>query len=210
MYKPEELKELQRKPKINDISLIVLKRYYAMYLVPFIYTYNIIKPSGDKGRIKLKFNKESFCHLLGLETIAKGSVKYKEISEYRGHKGWNNIENGEIDFKHLKNLNKKKFQSVKAKFVYFYLLPDLIEQPMAVLFDNKRVNPRVKIESEILFYNKYENAVIHLGIDKNEKEDLYYPRTFFVEKLGKDNVEDIYTVNQIKITVEKEKRIICI
>mgnify|MGYP000228928420 FL=1 len=127
MYKPEELKELQRKPKINDISLIVLKRYYAMYLVPFIYTYNIIKPSGDKGRIKLKFNKESFCHLLGLETIAKGSVKYKEISEYRGHKGWNNIENGEIDFKHLKNLNKKKFQSVKAKFVYFYLLPDLIE-----------------------------------------------------------------------------------
>ena len=42
MYKPEELKELQRKPKINDISLIVLKRYYAMYLVPFIYTYNII------------------------------------------------------------------------------------------------------------------------------------------------------------------------
>lgn len=60
MYKPEELKELQRKPKINDISLIVLKRYYAMYLVPFIYTYNIIKPSGDKGRIKLKFNKESF------------------------------------------------------------------------------------------------------------------------------------------------------
>lgn len=147
---------------------------------------------------------------MGLETIAKGSVKYKEISEYRGHKGWNNIENGEIDFKHLKNLNKKKFQSVKAKFVYFYLLPDLIEQPMAVLFDNKRVNPRVKIESEILFYNKYENAVIHLGIDKNEKEDLYYPRTFFVEKLGKDNVEDIYTVNQIKITVEKEKRIICI
>ena len=107
-------------------------------------------------------------------------------------------------------LNKKKFQSVKAKFVYFYLLPDLIEQPIAVLFDNKRVNPRVKIESEILFYNKYENAVIHLGIDKNEKEDLYYPRTFFVEKLGKDNVEDIYTVNQIKITVEKEKRIICI
>ena len=142
------------------------------------------------------------------------STKWKEalrwIVEYRGHKGWNNIENGEIDFKHLKNLNKKKFQSVKAKFVYFYLLPDLIEQPIAVLFDNKRVNPRVKIESEILFYNKYENAVIHLGIDKNEKEDLYYPRTFFVEKLGKDNVEDIYTVNQIKITVEKEKRIICI
>lgn len=210
MYKPEELKKLQIKPKINDISLIVLKRYYSMYLVPFIFTYNIIKPSGVRSTIKLKFDEKSFCHLLGLETIAKGSVKYKEISEYRGHKGWNNIENGEIDFKRLKDLNKKKFQSVKAKFVYFYLLPDLIEQPMAVLFDNKRVNPRVKIESEILFYNKYENAVIHLGIDKNEKDDLYYPRTFFVEKLGKDNVEDIYTVNQIKIIVEKEKRIICI
>ena len=81
---------------------------------------------------------------------------------------------------------------------------------MAVKFDGSKVNPPVKIESEILFYSTYENAVIHLGLDKNESEDYYFPKTFFVEKLGDDNLEDIYTINQTKIEVEKKERIILI
>ena len=60
MYKPEELKELQRKPKINDISLYSIKKILCYVFSTIIYTYNIIKPSGDKGRIKLKFNKRKF------------------------------------------------------------------------------------------------------------------------------------------------------
>ena len=157
---------------------------------------------------ELRFDPERLCHLLGIESIARGQVKYNQLREYKGKKGWDNIENGTVDFKRLKTLNKKKFQSVKAKFVYFYLIPDLIEKPLAVKFDGAKVEPLVRIESEVLFYSIYENAVIHLGIDKDDKEDFYFPRTVFVEKLGDDNVEDIYTVNQIKIDVEKKERII--
>ena len=209
MYRPEELKCLDRKPKINDISLKTLQEFYYMYLMPFSYTYKV--EEGEKHReFSLRFDSDKLCHLLGIESIARGQVKYKDLPEYRGAKGWNNIALGLLDFKKLKTLNKRKFQSVKAKFVYFYLVPDLIEHPLAVRFDGSKVSPTVRIESEILFYSTYENAVIHLGIDQDAKDNFYFPRTFFVEKLGNDKVEDVYTVNQEKIEVEKKCRTIMI
>lgn len=206
MYKAEELKDLAVKPKINDISLAVLQEYYQMFLMPFVYTY-YVAVGEDVREFKLRFDSDKFCHLLGIESIAKYHVKIKDLFNYRGASGWNNIKNGLIDFKHLKSLNKSKFQSVKAKFVYFYLIPELIEDPLAVLFDGNKVDPPVSIQSEMLFYSNYDNAVIHLGIDV-DNEGIYFPRTFFVEKLGNVNVDDIYTVNQTKIEVVKERRTI--
>lgn len=208
MYNPEELRTLSIKPKINDIDLPILKDFYTMYLMPFIYTYTINNEERSQ-QLQLRFDDIRLCHLLGLESIATGQVKYKELSQYRGKNGWENIENGNLTFKHLKSLNQKKFRSVKAKFVYFYLIPDLLEKPLGVIFDKEKVNPPVKIESEILFYSTYENAVIHLGIDKEDDDDFYYPRSFFVEKLGKDTV-DKYTVHQTAIDVTKEHRTITI
>lgn len=46
MYKPEDLKNLTIKPRINDIDLDVLQRYYELFLNPFIYEYNV----EDQGR----------------------------------------------------------------------------------------------------------------------------------------------------------------
>ncbi len=209
MYNPEDLRSLTIKPKINDIDLPILKDFYTMYLMPFIYTYSITDADSNR-QLQLRFDNVRFCHLLGLESIAKGHVKYNELSQYKGEKGWNNIEAGNLAFKHLKTLNQKKFKSIKAKFVYFYLIPDLLDKPLGVIFDKNNVNPPVQIESEILFYSSYENAVIHLGIDKEDNSVFYYPRTFFVEKLGKDNVTDKYTINQPSIAVKKEYRTITI
>lgn len=206
LYKAEELKDLAVKPKINDITLTVLQEYYQMFLMPFVYTY-YVAVGEDVREFKLRFDNDKFCHLLGIESIAKYHVKIKDLCNYRGTSGWNNIQSGSIDFKHLKSLNKSKFQSVKAKFVYFYLIPELIEEPLAVLFDGDKVNPPVSIECEMLFYSTYDNAVIHLGIDVDD-EGIYFPRTFFIEKLGNANVDDIYTVNQTKIEVVKERRTI--
>lgn len=206
MYKAEELKNISIKPKINDISLAVLQEYYQMYLMPFVYTY-YVAVDDDVREFKLRFDSDKFCHLLGIESIAKYHVKMKDLYNYRGANGWKNIQNGSINFKHLKSLNKSKFQSVKAKFVYFYLIPELIEEPLAVLFDGNKVNPPVSIECEMLFYSTYDNAVIHLGIDVDD-EGIYFPRTFFVEKLGNAKVDDVYTVNQTKIEVVKDRRTI--
>lgn len=209
MHNPEDLRTLIVKPKINDIDLPILRDFYTMYLMPFIYTYTIADEESIR-QLQLRFDDIRLCHLLGLESIATGQVKYKDLSQYRGKNGWKNIEAGNLTFKHLKSLNQKKFKNVKAKFVYFYLIPDLLEKPLGVIFDKNKVNPPVKIESEILFYSKHENAVIHLGIDKDDKDDFYYPRTFFVEKLGSNNTADKYIINQPSITVKKEHRTIIV
>ena len=207
MYSAIELKELVIKPKINDISLEVLREFYEMFLYPFIYTYTISQEDESK-KISVRFNTKNFCHLLGVETIAKGAVKYSELFKYRGESGWHNVKSGAIDIKHLKALNKKKFLSVKAKYVYFYLIPSLLETPLAVNYDKSKVMPPTNIDCELLFYSTYENAVIHLGLEKEDDEEFYFPRTFFVEKLSNPEDKDIYIDKQEQISVTKEKRII--
>lgn len=209
MYSALELKELTIKPKINDISLGVLLEFYEMFLYPFIYTYTITQ-NDELKKMAVRFNKKNFCHLLGVETIAKKAVKFSELHNYRGEDGWNNIKSGALDIKHLKTLNKKKFLSVKAKYVYFYLLPSLLETPLAVNYDKSKVMPPTNIDCELLFYSIYDNAVIHLGVEKEEHEDFYFPRTFFVEKLSKPEEKDIYINNQEKIEIVRNNRIILI
>lgn len=209
MYSAVELKELTIKPKINDISLEVLREFYEIFLYPFIYTYTITQNDESK-KIAVRFNTKNFCHLLGVETIAKKAVKFSELHNYRGEDGWNNVKSGAIDIKYLKTLNKKKFLSVKAKYVYFYLIPSLLETPLAVNYDKSKVMPPTNIDCELLFYSTYDNVVIHLGLEKEDNEDFYFPRTFFVEKLSDPNGKDIYIDNQEQIVVTKENRIIMI
>ena len=206
MYDAFQLKELTIKPRINDFTLRTLCSYYEMFLHPFIYRYKIVSEVGERG-IELRFDKENFCHLLGIESIAKYSVPRKELYNYRGDQGWNNIEKGVIDIPGLKSINKKKFNSVKAKYVYFYLLPRLIENPLAVNYDIEKVGTSTKIDCEILFYSIVENdnAIIHLGIERGQ--DYYIPRTFFVEKVDERD-KDIYISQQEEIEVITENRVI--
>lgn len=180
MYSAVELKELTIKPKINDISLEVLREFYEMFLYPFIYTYTITQ-NGENKNISLRFNTKNFCHLLGVETIVKNAVKFSELHNYRGEVGWNNIKSGAIDIKHLKTLNKKKFLSVKAKYVYFYLVPSLLETPLAVNYDKSKVMSPTNIECELLFYSMYDNAVIHLGWKKKIMRTFIFHEFFLLK-----------------------------
>ena len=207
MYSAVELRELAMKPRINDISLKVLSEYYEMYLYPFIYTYEIHSKDGYKS-IQLRFEPDKFCHLLGVESIVKYSVPKSDLHKYKGEYGWENIKNLVIDIPHLKTINSKRFKSVKAKYVYFYLIPNLIEKPMAVNYDTDNVESGTSIECEVLFYSdvKDDNAIIHLGIEK-DAEGFYFPRTFFVEKVSKKE-DDIYVRNQEEIIVTVKQRII--
>lgn len=206
MYKAEELRGLKLKPRINDIDLRTLQDYYSKFLNPFIYQYDVVEDKKQKT-IQLRFDEENFCHLLGIESIVKYSVSRKELHNYKGQAGWNFIKNAGIGLNDLKKMNKNKFKSMKAKFVYFYLMADIIEKPVAVNFKNEAVKPPTRIDCDILFYTKEENAVVHLGIKKDEVLGYYIPKTFFVEKMGEDG-GDIYIDKQKKIEVIKKNRII--
>lgn len=200
MYTAIELKDLSVKPRINDITLQTLADYYAKFLNPFIFKYSI--NDGIKQNIDLMFDKENFCHLIGLETIVKHSISHHELHKYKGIDGWNNIHginsNGfVIDIPVLKRINKRNFKNVKAKLVYFYLLPSLIQNPLSVKFKNENVHPPTRIDCDIMFYSKAknDNAIIHLGIQRDNKKNYYIPKTFFVEKVSSKQ-EDIYLAKQ--------------
>jgi hypothetical protein len=206
LYKAEELCGLSEKPKINDIDLNVLQDYYRKFLNPFIYRYDITEDERQSS-IQLRFDEANFCHLLGIESIVKYSVSKKDIHNYKGQGGWDFIQNTGLSFNDLKKMNRSKFKSIKAKFVYFYLMPDIIENPIAVNFENKNVDPPTKIDCDILFYTKNENAIVHLGIKEDETLGYYIPKTFFVEKIRADGV-DIYIDRQKKIIATKKNRVI--
>lgn len=206
MYKAEELCGLTVKPKINDIDLNVLQDYYRKFLNPFIYQYDITKDEKQSS-IQLRFDEENFCHLLGIESIVKYSVSKNDIHNYKGQDGWDFIQDTGLCFNDLKRMNKSKFKSIKAKFVYFYLMPDIIEHPVAVNFENKNVDPPTKIDCDILFYTRNENAIVHLGIKEDETLGYYVPKTFFVEKIGEDGA-DIYIDKQKQIIATKKNRVI--
>ena len=207
MYSAIELRALELKPRINDISLKVLGEFYEMFLHPFIYDYHVETKEGSKD-IELRFDLEKFCHLLGVESIVKYTIPRSDLHKYKGQEGWENIKNTVIDIPHLKTVNKRRFKNVKAKYVYFYLIPNLIENPMAVNYDIDKVDAETNIECEILFYSnvKDDNAIIHLGIEKDD-EGFYFPRTFFVEKVSKKE-EDIYVKDQDEISVKVRQRVI--
>ena len=48
MYTALELRTLNIKPRINDISLKILSEYYQMFLAPFIYNYHIVSKTEEK------------------------------------------------------------------------------------------------------------------------------------------------------------------
>lgn len=206
MYKAEELCGLTVKPKINDIDLNVLQDYYRKFLNPFTYQYDITKDEKQSS-IQLRFDEENFCHLLGIESIVKYSVSKNDIHNYKGQDGWDFIQDTGLCFNDLKRMNKSKFKSIKAKFVYFYLMPDIIEHPVAVNFENKNVDPPTKIDCDILFYTRNENAIVHLGIKEDETLGYYIPKTFFAEKIGEDGA-DIYIDKQKQIIATKKNRVI--
>lgn len=208
MYSATELKTLEEKPRISDISIEVLQRYYEFFLMPFIYEYIITYDDGNEKMMQLRFDEDNFCHLLGVESIAKKAVAFSNLVEYKGKKGWDNIKNGIITFTRLKQGNQRQFKNVKAKYVYFYLLPNMISNPLAINYRRELVNPATNIECEIMFYSYCENAVVHLGMEYSDAKGYYIAKSFFIEKLSKDNPVDIYIKDQENLLVNVKTKVI--
>ena len=80
-------------------------------------------------------------------------------------------------------------------------MPDIIEHPVAVNFENKNVGPPTKIDCDILFYTRNENAIVHLGIKEDEtlgynthtrSNSLYSKAIPFEDKEGCPNISFTY------------------
>lgn len=108
MYNAIELKNLKIKPKINDISLDVLREFYELFLYPFIYTYTIVRNDNSRT-ISLRFDIRNFAICLELNLSQKKAVKYVGLHNYKGEDGWNNIKSGVLDIKQIYYVSQIEF-----------------------------------------------------------------------------------------------------
>lgn len=174
-----DLHSLDVKPRIDQINLKLLLDYYISYLLPYRFTYHL----EDGSILHLDFNKENFCHLVGLQSIVNKTLKERAASKYRGMPGFNGVMNGIITFDDLKKKNKGGFNSVKSKLVNFHLIPKLLMSSTQVVYYTQPVN---SINCALLIFDVYHNAYIHLGIDKIV-EGTYVARTFLIEPITQKN-----------------------
>ncbi|QWI25663.1 hypothetical protein EXW34_31320 (plasmid) [Bacillus mycoides] len=196
----QQLFEATENPKINSITLDLLREYYETYLHPFIYQYEITEETGGESKtrtIELRFDQNNFCHLLGLEDIVKRNVR--DASGYKSQAGWDNIKLGNIDFADLKSKNQRNFKDNKSRFVFFYLIPQLIDAPKGVLFDPDKVGRPTRINCELLFYDELQKAHVHVGIKYDADLGYYIPKTLLIEK----NAGTKYLDKQTEIIVTK-------
>ncbi|OAB27858.1 hypothetical protein [Paenibacillus macquariensis] len=199
-----ELYELSTHPKINTISLELLREYYATYLEPF--KYEISLTGNDDGgneisrTIDLRFDKDCFCHLVATKKIVKRSVRSNDLYKYFGSNGYDNIQNGMINFDLFKTMNRKLYDLNKSKFVFFYLIPLVMDNAKAVLFDGTKLQ-NSDVDCDIIFYDEINKKYIHLGVDYNEKKGYYRPVTFLVEKVTEANSGLKFIENQNPLLV---------
>lgn len=138
--------------------------------------------------------------------MAKGAVKYKDLYKYCGLEGYKNIQNGEITIKQLKSLNKGRFNFIKDKLVFFYLLPHIVNSPK-ILLDFVSSHDNSFIEAKLLAYIVTEDAYVHLGIDEHESTGRFYPRTYFIERINETNDGTKFIKGRAAFHVVRAKKI---
>lgn len=201
MLDVDTLVSLPSKPTIDKITLKLLQEYYEKHLLPFTFKYQV-KP-GEY--IELKFNQDNFCHLLGIENIAKQSrgVDPSQYHKYKGSLGYRRIKNGELTKESLKPLHKIAYNDSKKKMVWFYLVHRLLQSPKAIHFKTK-VNKITSVD--ILFYDKYQNAYVHLGVITHAKIKHYVPSTFLIEPITPSGGGQKFITGQPPITITKNEK----
>ena len=190
MLSTDDLLNLTRMPKISEISFKLLQEFYDIYICPNIYVFEL----EDKTVIKLEFLDVNLCHLMGFQHI----VPYKLKKYYSGENGYLGIVNENITIKKLRSIDERKFSKDKDKILCFSYIYQLLKQCEIIRFD--KIESSSKISCEFLLYDSNYERRIHLGIEKDEKRGVYYPRTFFVER---DN-GDRFIINQEHVKIIKK------
>jgi hypothetical protein len=182
MLTTDELLNLTRVPKISEISLKLLQEFYDIYICPNIYVFQL----ENNNTIELEFLDVNFCHLMGFQHI----VPYKLSKFYGGENGYMGVFNGDITIRKLRSIDSRKFARDKDKILCFSYIYKLLRSCKIIRFSNNLLRSRISCEF-ILYDTQFERR-IHLGIEKDEKRGVYYPRTFLIERENGDK----YVANQ--------------
>jgi hypothetical protein len=198
----QTLSKLDKKPYIDQITLELLRQFYEEFLEPYVFIFEL-----ENGvSVNLDFHKESFCHLVGIEKLARNVVSKKDRHKYVGVNGYENIKNGTITLKELRDAAKKRINLIKDKLVFFYLIPQIIESP-TILLDFITAPDGSNIEAQFIAYSSTEEVYIHLAIDEDEKTGRHFPRSFFAERINESNDGTKFIKGQTPLKVVSTKKV---
>lgn len=196
-----DLVALDTKTQLHQIRMSLLAKYYKEYLIPNTYSYEL-----ENGTvIDLKFKKDDFCHLVGVQQIAKARYindvkkkKQKKINTYlySGDSGFNRAINGKCEFSHLKNLFTPEYskQEKYEKFNFFHLIHKLLESAEVKVINFTKLSDS-DIVCDFIFHDEYDNALLHLGVEQDKDGTRFFPRTFFCRYLSNSNHDKFITGN---------------
>lgn len=188
-------------PTLDQVDLLLLTDYFEHYLEPYLYEFEL--EGGEV--ITLKFNRDNFCHLLGIHKPAERAFGQKSprVYGYKGSKGYNRVKNKEITKKSLKALNKSAYKDMRDSIVNFYLIHKMLENPKAVYYTTT-VNKITAVD--LLIYSKENKSYIHLGIIKREKQKYYAPSTFLIEPITDQSTGTKFIDGQTPVNINKIKK----
>ncbi|MGZ4111816.1 MAG: PBECR4 domain-containing protein [Tumebacillaceae bacterium] len=178
----DDLLTLQRMPRESDISLELFQQFYKLYLCDQIFIFEL----EDGKEIKLQFEEDNLCHLLGIHHILKHR-------RYKGQSGYELIVDGTVTIQFLKQQNKIGYQSKKHRLLYFPFVYQMILTPLLVEYSGTGMQS--SMDFELIIYNSVDRKYLHLGLRKDRDSDFYYPVSFF------EDSRDRYVSGQKLISV---------
>ena len=96
-------------------------------------------------------------------------------------------------------MDERKISRDKEKILCFSFMYELLRHCEIIKFN--KTTGHSKISCEFILYDTHFERRIHLGIEKDEKREIYYPRTFIVER---DN-SDRFIINQEYMKIINKK-----
>lgn len=151
---------------------------------------------GRKGvavTLKILFDKRDCFHLMGLQYL----TDREELTRDRTIV-FDEIKNRKINNKHLEN--SKFYEKIRERVNMLPLLETLFDSNETIFKYNSKRNSFSLIQADYLMKNQVEDKSAFIFLS-NEKEDIYFCRSFFTE--GKMD----YSKNQPSWTLLYKKKI---
>lgn len=154
----------------ENIDLQELLKIYTDTLCNKTFEFEI-----ENGKnIRIVFFKESMCHLMGIHYV------FGRDKHFLGAKGYKKIENGEMTEQSLKAHNRKGYNYIKNRLIYFDEIIDIIEKGEIYKFtSNDERSSRIKAN---IILNK-DNIAYELNLfiikDSGEDVEVFTPTSFF-------------------------------
>ncbi len=181
---------------MDDLSLKLLLNDYTVNLCNRLFVLTL----ENEKEIKIRFFKESMCHLLGLQHV------YDNDRKYLGAKGYEKIKNEEITIQSLKKHNKSQYNFIKNRLFHFNEIIEVLREGDLVKFSQEKVKRGTYITADFVLFKDKQKYLLHLFLIKELNTEIYTPKSFFT--LSETDDKNTYIKTNRPLNIIKREEIV--